>query len=195
MKVQNIFKIDKKTVIFDLDETLIHCNEEESQEEYDVKLPIVLPTGEMKEAEINVRPYAREILKKLSENFEIIVFTASHQCYANVVLDYLDPENKYIHHRLFRDSCYTTQEGMHVKDLRIINRDLENVVLVDNAAYSYINQLDNGIPIIPYYRGKTDFELKALESYIQSLIFVKDVRTVNKKTFKLHEYKTYFNDL
>ena len=37
-----------------------------------------------------------------SKNVEIIVFTASHSCYANVVLDYLDPEREYIHHRLFR---------------------------------------------------------------------------------------------
>jgi CTD small phosphatase-like protein 2 len=38
----------------------------------------------------------------LSKNFEVIVFTASHSCYANVVLDYLDPNNEYIEHRLYR---------------------------------------------------------------------------------------------
>jgi CTD small phosphatase-like protein 2 len=65
-------------------------------------LPITFPTGEVIEAGINIRPYAFEILKNLSKNFEIIVFTASHSCYANVVLDYLDPNNEYIHHRLFR---------------------------------------------------------------------------------------------
>jgi CTD small phosphatase-like protein 2 len=30
------------------------------------------------------------------------------------------------------------------------------MVLVDNAAYSYIFQLDNGIPIIPFYDSKSD---------------------------------------
>jgi predicted HAD superfamily phosphohydrolase YqeG len=34
---------DKKTVIFDLDETLIHCNRD--SKESDVLLPITLPTG------------------------------------------------------------------------------------------------------------------------------------------------------
>lgn len=52
---------------------------------------------------------------------------------------------------------------MHIKDLRVINREMSDMVLVDNAAYSYLHQLDNGIPIIPYYRGTDDFELKALE--------------------------------
>lgn len=69
---------------------------------YDVKIPIKFPTGEIIEAGINIRPYAYEILRNLAEKFELIVFTASHSCYANVVLDTLDPEKKYIQHRLFR---------------------------------------------------------------------------------------------
>ena len=36
------------------------------------------------------------------------------------------------------------------------------MVLVDNAAYSYLHQSENGIPIIPYYKGREDYELKAL---------------------------------
>jgi CTD small phosphatase-like protein 2 len=40
-----------------------------------------------------------------------------------------------------------------VKDLRIINRNLSDMVLVDNAAYSYAFQLENGIPILPFYEG------------------------------------------
>ena len=83
-----------------------------------------------------------------------------------MVLDHLDPENKLIQHRLYREHCHVTPEGMHVKDLRVINRDLSELVLIDNAAYSYAYQMDNGIPIIPYYEGKNDFELKALQVYL-----------------------------
>ncbi len=97
--------LDRKTVVFDLDETLIHCNDNLNTP-YSVKLPIKFPTGEIIEAGINVRPYAKEILKNLSKYFEIIVFTASHSCYANVVVDYLDPEKEWVHHRLFREHCF-----------------------------------------------------------------------------------------
>lgn len=175
-----------------MDETLIHCNDTLTPP-FDVKLPITFPTGEVIEAGINVRPHAKEILQNLSKNFEIIVFTASHSCYANVVLDYLDPENKYIQHRLFREHCYQTPEGMYCKDLRVIDRNMDSMVLVDNAAYSYAAQLDNGIPILPYYHGSSDFELKALEHYLQGMLLVKDVRTLNKKTFQLHRYRNYYN--
>lgn len=41
---------------------------------------------------------------------------------------------------------------MYIKDLRVIKgRNIENMLLVDNAAYSYANQLENGVPIVPYY--------------------------------------------
>lgn len=43
--------------MFDLDETLIHCNES-VQIPGDVILPIRFPTGEVVEASVNVRPFA-----------------------------------------------------------------------------------------------------------------------------------------
>lgn len=65
------------TIVFDLDETLIHSNERPDMP-YDVQLPFVFPTGEHVKLGISVRPYAQECLRELSEYFEIIVFTASH---------------------------------------------------------------------------------------------------------------------
>lgn len=82
---------------------------------------------------------------------------------------------------------------MYCKDLRVIDRNMDSMVLVDNAAYSYAAQLDNGIPILPYYHGSSDFELEALEHYLQGMLLVKDVRTLNKKTFQLHRYRNYYN--
>jgi CTD small phosphatase-like protein 2 len=37
-----------------------------------------------------------------------------------VVLDHLDPRRELIAHRLYRDSCIETEEGVYIKDLRII---------------------------------------------------------------------------
>ena len=139
-----------------------------------------------------MRPYALDILKELSQHFEIIVFTASHKSYATVVLDYLDPHKQYIQHRLFRDSCVYTDEGVYVKDLRVIaNRNLQDMILVDNAAYSYGFQVDNGVPIIPFYENKSDTELKDLIPFLKSISKVKDVREAIKKTFKSHLYSRY----
>jgi len=182
---------DKKTLIFDLDETLIHCNEN-LDIPCDVRLPIRFPAGECVEAGINIRPYAFEILKELSQHFEIVVFTASHSCYANVVLDYLDPKNQYIHHRLFREHCMATEEGVYIKDLRVLgNRNLDELIIVDNAAYSFGYQIENGIPIIPFYENKNDEELKHLIPYLKFLSGVKDPREIIKQTFRFHLYANY----
>jgi CTD small phosphatase-like protein 2 len=98
------------------------------------------------------------------------VFTASHQSYADVVLDYLDPNRELIEYRLYRDSCIKTEEGVYIKDLRIIkNRNLKDVVIVDNAVYSFGYQLNNGIPILPFYDDKSDEEMLHLIYYLKCL--------------------------
>lgn len=89
----------------------------------------------------------------MSKHYEIIAFTASHESYADAVLDEIDPEKTYIKHRLYRKNCIEIHDKIFTKDLRIINRDLDSMVLVDNAPYSYIFQLENGIPILPYFSG------------------------------------------
>ncbi|CAD8171913.1 unnamed protein product [Paramecium octaurelia] len=186
-----------KTIVFDLDETLIHCNPNVSIPG-DIILPITFPNDETVQASINIRPYAKQILQTLSKHFEIIVFTASHSSYANIVIDYLDPKRQWISHRLFRENCLQTTEGAYIKDLRVLgNRKLSNVLLVDNASYSFSKQIENGVPIIAYYDNKEDQELLHLENYLLNFRHVKDVRDLNQKQLKLKQFLDYsdFDDL
>ena len=185
--------LKKKTLIFDLDETLVHCCEDQPPSTADVALPITFPTGEVvmvldTQAGINIRPYVRECLITANLDFEVMVFTASHRCYADVVLDHLDPDRSLIHHRLYRDNCVMVG-GVYIKDLRVLaNRNLEEVAIVDNAAYSFAFQLDNGIPIISWKEDKTDRELMHLVEYLKKLASVPDVRVMNTKTFHLRTF-------
>ena len=78
------------------------------------------------------------------------MFTASCKDYADSILDYIDPDNSLIHHRLYRESCVAQAQGVYIKDLRIFDIDMNDIILVDNAVYSFGYQLDNGIPIIPF---------------------------------------------
>ena len=157
-----------KTIIFDLDETLVHCVDDPENDNPHVILKVVFPSGEVVDAGINIRPYAIECLKEANKYFQVVVFTASHQSYADVVLDYLDPNHDLIQYRLYRDSCIQSPEGVYIKDLRIIkNRLLENLVIVDNAVYSFGYQLDNGVPIIPFYDDPNDEELHHLVFYMK----------------------------
>jgi CTD small phosphatase-like protein 2 len=109
----------KKLLIFDMDETLIHCVDDVEKEETDVVIEIEFPGEETVYAGINIRPYIIECLLEASKHFQVVVFTASHQVYADAILDYIDPKHELFQHRLYRQHCVLTPEGYYVKDLRI----------------------------------------------------------------------------
>jgi Dullard-like phosphatase family protein len=184
---------DKKTIIFDLDETLVHCVD--SLEYCEKVLEVNLGQGEILKIGINVRPYARECLIEASKYFEVIVFTASHQSYADAVLDYLDPFNQLVEHRLYRQNCIFNQ-GYYIKDIRVLtNRKLKNIVIVDNAAYSFGNYLENGIPIISWHDDIYDKELLNLVDYMKILAQAADVREINRIVFRLNNfYQDYIDE-
>lgn len=56
--------------------------------------------------------------------------------------------------------------------------------MVDNATYSFGFQIDNGIPIIPFYDSKKDEELLSLAEYLRQLALESDVRQLNRHHFK-----------
>ena len=182
----------RRTVIFDLDETLVHCVNPTSRIDPSVTLDIVLPNGEPTKAGINIRPHAKECLKYANNYFEVMVFTASHRCYADVVLDYLDPTGELIQHRLYRDECIA-HNGVFIKDLRIFaNRNIPDLIIVDNAVYSFGYQLDNGIPILSWKDDPKDRELLNLMGYLKSLAKAKNMLQLNRKTFKLRKFYSMY---
>ena len=129
-------KVKKKTFVFDLDETLIHCDSDPSKP-CDFLVEMTFPNGNTAKAGINMRPGAIELLRALKPVAEIIVFTASHNCYATAILDKIDPKNEIIDHRFCRKHCVPNKQKVFVKDLRIFNRDIKDIVLVDNAAHAF----------------------------------------------------------
>ncbi len=139
----------------------MHCVEDFYNHSVDHLITVTFPNGDQATAGINIRPYALECLRQAAEVLQVVVFTASHQSYADVVLDLLDPKREIFSMRLYRDSCIKSRDGVYVKDLRIFedSRNLEDILIVDNAVYSFGYQLENGVPIIPFYDDKEDEEL------------------------------------
>ncbi|GKA34585.1 Dullard phosphatase domain containing protein, eukaryotic [Tanacetum coccineum] len=165
--------LNQKTVVLDLDETLIH-----STIFRDTSVAITPPInydflvsfgGEEVIAYVTKRPFVDEFLQYLNQNnFEVVIFTAGTKEYASPVLDKLDP-NGFISHRLYKDSRKLVDGKYYVKDLSNLGRDLKNVVIVDDKSRSYELQPENGIPIKRFIDDLQDNELKKLmDSFFKS---------------------------
>ena len=59
---------------------------------YDLPISVSFPSGEVIDAGINLRPYVYECLKKASQLYQVVIFTASHKSYADEVLNVLEAE-------------------------------------------------------------------------------------------------------
>ena len=171
---------NKKTLILDLDETLVHSGFTPFSRKSDLMLTINFD-GENRLLYVLKRPYVDEFLCELSNLYEIIIFTASIPEYANPVLDLLD-KHKCIKYRLFREHC-VFDNGIYIKDLKIFDRKINNMIIIDNNPLSYDNNVENGIPILSWYEDTNDNELMKLIPILKYMANndIIDVRTIINK--------------
>ena len=157
------------TLVLDLDETLIHFKANPNNEE---------------SGTIKIRPYLYQFLDKIKKYYELVVFTAATQEYADPIINALENKKKYFDYRLYRIHTIIIDNDF-VKDLSKLGRDLSRIIIVDNMEQNYKLQKNNGITIRPFW-GK-DNEDSALIDLLDILIKIAeknlDVRT-GLKLFK-----------
>ena len=185
----------KKIALFDLDETLVHCTGDinAKKEPYQHSIEIVLPGNKKANVGINIRPFWKKTLNLIRKYYHIVIFTASHQAYADAVLDFMDPSNKYFKHRLYRNNCSLVEvdgNKFYVKDLDIFDEyyNLKDIIIIDNSALSFIYHLENGIPIVPYYNEDKDGSLYVVGLYLIHIFKENDLREANKKYINLESF-------
>ena len=163
----------KYSLILDLDETLVHYIEEENR------------------AYVQVRPYADFFLNEMSKYFELIIFTAAAEDYADIVLNELD-KNKVINYKLYRK--HTEQiNGIFIKDLSKIGRDLTKILIIDNNKDNFNLQPENGLHICSFIGDQNDDELYNLSCDLMKIIesnkddirpIIKEIKQIMKKRYK-----------
>ena len=174
-----------KTLVLDLDETLIHSYFDcDSPRPADLSYDILI---ENKKIHVNsiVRPGAQDFLENVSTIFEIVIFTASLSEYANPLLDFVD-KNKKCKYRLYREHCCSFSNGFtnsFTKDLKKLDRDMKCLIIIDNNPKSYMLNKENGVPIKTWVEDINDRELYRLIPYLLFLgnEKVKDVRPFLKQ--------------
>lgn len=132
--------------------------------------------------------------------YNLVVFTASVQEYADPVIDWLESERKFFSARYYRQHC-TFRQGAFIKDLSSVEPDLSKVIILDNSPLSYMFHQgktlacsrdaffsflflpqysdippDNAIPIQGWISDPTDNDLLHLIPLLEGLQYVSDVR-------------------
>ena len=85
-------KTNKKTLVLDLDETLVHSQFFEFSIPSDITIKIEIEK-EIYDIHVLVRPGVEKFIKTMKDYYEIIIFTASISKYADILMNIIDPNN------------------------------------------------------------------------------------------------------
>ena len=165
--------LGKKTLVLDLDETLVHSSFRPVPNA-DFVIPVEID-GRCVDVYVLKRPHVDEFLAQVGPRFEVVVFTASLAKYADPLLDLLDARTGAFRWRLFRDACVAF-EGNYVKDLQCLGRPLSDSIIVDNSPHSYVFQPDNAVPVSTFIDDPSDTELLQILPLLLAVERVPDVR-------------------
>jgi Dullard-like phosphatase family protein len=133
------------TLVLDLDETLVHLNENR----------------------VFIRPGTSDFINEMSQHYELVLFTAATPLYADQILSEIDPLN-HIKLRLYRSHTLKTS-GTSIKDLGSLGRDLRKVIIIDNLKESFSLHQQNGICIKTWTGDPSDSVLSSLSALLSRI--------------------------
>ncbi len=169
--------MNKKLVVLDLDETLLHaCHEWIGKQ----------PSFVISNAMIHLRPGVDDFIEAISKDFNIAIWTASYGLYTKDIIKKLFGTKTILRFVLTREDCdpITESDGYPAfeKDTQKI-LDLgwhyEDFVIVDDKPHLVKSKHLNIIEVRPFYGSTTDTELFRLKERILSILGT-DLKHANK---------------
>lgn len=189
----------RKIFVLDLDETLIHSDNDSSRLNRsalppDYILKVTIDKHPVKFF-VHKRPFVDYFLETVAQWYELVIFTASMEVYGSRVVDMLDNKRGILNKRYYRQHC-TPEFGSYTKDLSVVTQDLAKVFILDNSPSAYKDYPDNAIPIKSWFYDPADTCLLALLPVLDALRFTHDVRSVLSRNMHIHwRYNTTLSSI
>ena len=186
----------KYTIVLDMDETLGHFISNEIKSKYFSNYGYLISDDKnnfnknsenkdkLKVGLFLTRPYAKYFLEELNKMlYEIVIFTAGTKEYCDKIIDILDINNNLVKYRLYRSHLSLRNINNDVKDLSLLGRDLNKIIIIDNLPENYKLQQDNGLPINSWTGDIKDTSLLDLLKIMNYLVKnnINDVREIIRK--------------
>jgi Dullard-like phosphatase family protein len=139
------------TLVISLDETLIHFKIDNKMKNSNKGV-------------IQLRPWLNEFLSEIKPYYEIIAFSNGDKKYTELILNAIDKNKIFFDNKLCRNNCIIMNNDF-VKDISILKKDINKIIIVDNLIQNYRLHLENGINIKSFYGEINDkilLELKKI---------------------------------
>lgn len=126
---------------------------------------------------IHLRPGFQKFLQNISNNYEILLYSEEDTSFMGEVISTIDPMNRHFPWYAGHEFMVWTPQGYR-KDLKLVNRDIRKVVVVDLKRDVYADNFDNIVTLKKYNGEEEDESLKDLGIFLLHLSnsSVKDVR-------------------
>ena len=83
--------------------------------------------------------------------YELILFSFGTSEYVSPIIKNIEKNEKYFEHILYREHVTYENNGSFFKNLNLLNRDVKNVIIVDDNYKNFKYHKSNGICIKPFF--------------------------------------------
>ena len=134
----------KYSLVLDLDETLIcikrdNNNNKIKHNKFNNLMTLIL------------RPGLLDFLHKMKKLYELILFSLGTSEYVSPIIKNIEKKEKFFEHILYREHVTYDDNGNFFKNLNLLNRDVKNILIVDDNSKNFKYHKLNGICIKPFY--------------------------------------------
>ena len=176
--------MDSLLLILDLDETLIHATMRPLDR---------APNFKVWGYHVYKRPHVDEFVRHCLQHFRVAVWTTASNDYAAYIVGRIFSDPSRLEFLWSRDRCTVrrsleTGEYYWIKNLHKVERidyALERVLVVDDSADKHVLNYGNLIQVAPFVGDPNDNELKLLWPYLETFKHIENVRTVEKRGWKI----------